>query len=74
MCCFIGPTQSSAPLSGGFSTKSSGLYTGKVDNEGVIALQRDDFMGGAEEGVSAATAFLHAVNTFRNHCMERFGG
>ena len=28
-------------------------------------------MGGAEEAVSAADAFLHAAITFRNHCVDR---
>ena len=37
------------------------------DDEGLIALLRDDFMGGAEEAIIAADAFLHAVITFRNH-------
>ena len=44
------------------------------DEEGLIALLRDDFMGGAEEAVEAADAFLHAVITFRNHYVEQFGG
>ena len=44
------------------------------DDEGLIALLRDDFMGGAEEAVIAADAFLHAVITFRNHYIEQFGG
>ena len=34
----------------------------------------DDFMGGAEEATSAAHAFLQAVITFRNCCVEQFGG
>ena len=42
--------------------------------EGVIAFLRDDFMGGAEEATSAAHTFLQAVITFRNHCVEQFGG
>ena len=45
-----------------------------ADDEGLIALLRDDFMGGAEEAVLAADAFLHAVITFRNHYVEQFGG
>ncbi len=45
-----------------------------VNDEGLIALLRDDFMGGAEEAVSAAEAFLHAAISFRNHCVEQFGG
>ena len=44
------------------------------DDESLIGLLRDDFMGGAEETVAAADAFPHAVITFRNHCVERFGG
>ena len=44
------------------------------DDEGLIALLRDDFMGGAEEALIAADAFLHAVTTFRNHYVEQFGG
>ena len=34
----------------------------------------DDFMGGTEEATSAAHAFLQAVITFRNCCVEQFGG
>ena len=45
-----------------------------ADDEGLIALLRDDFMGGAEEAVLAADAFLYAVITFRNHYIEQFGG
>ena len=44
------------------------------DEEGVIAFLRDDFMGGAREATSAALAFLQAVITFRNCCVEQFGG
>ena len=44
------------------------------DEEGVIAFLRDDCMGGAEEATSAAHTFLQAVITFRNHCVEQFGG
>ena len=44
------------------------------DAEGVIAVLRNDFMGGAEEATSAAHTFLQAVITFRNHCVEQFGG
>ena len=44
------------------------------DEEGVIAFLRVDFMGGAEEATSAAHAFLQAVLTFRNCCVEQFGG
>ena len=45
-----------------------------TDNEGMIALLRDDFIGGAEEAATAADTFLLAVITFRNHCVEQFGG
>ena len=44
------------------------------DNEGMVALLRDDFIGGAEEAATAADTFLLAVITFRNHCVEQFGG
>ena len=44
-----------------------------IDDAGVIALLRDDFMGGAQEAVIAADTFLHAVITFRNYCVEQFG-
>ena len=44
------------------------------DEEGVIAFLRDDVMGGAEEATSAAHAFLQAVITFRNCCVEHLGG
>ena len=40
------------------------------DGEGVVALLRDDFMGGAEEAATAVDTFLHAIMTFRNHCVE----
>ena len=45
-----------------------------LDDEGVIALLRDDFMGGAEDAAIAVDTFLHAIITFRNHCVEQFGG
>jgi len=45
-----------------------------LDGEGVIALLRDDFMGGAQEAAIAVDTFLHAIITFRNHCVEQFGG
>ena len=45
-----------------------------VDDEGVVALLRDDFMGAAEEAAIAADIFLHGVITFRNHYVEQFGG
>ena len=44
------------------------------DEEGVIAFLRDDFMGGAEEATSIAHAFLQAVITFKDCCVEQFGG
>jgi hypothetical protein len=44
------------------------------DSEGMVALLRDDFIGGAEEAATAADTFLLAVITFRNHCVEQFGG
>ena len=44
------------------------------DEVGVIAFLRDDFMGGAEEATSAAHTFMQAIITFRNHCVEQFGG
>ena len=44
------------------------------DDEGIIALLRDDFMGGAEEAAIAVDTFLHAIITFRNLCVEQFGG
>ena len=45
-----------------------------VDDEGIIALLRDDFMGGAEEAAIAADISLHDVITLRNHYVEHFGG
>ena len=45
-----------------------------TDEEGVIALLRDDFMGGPEEAASAVDAILHAIASFRNLCVEQFGG
>ena len=44
------------------------------DDEGLISFLRDDFMGGAEQALISADAFLHAVITFRNHYIEQFGG
>jgi len=44
------------------------------DDEGIIALLWDDFMGGAEEAAIAVDTFLHAIITFRNLCVEQFGG
>ena len=44
------------------------------DDEGIIALLRDDFMGGAEEAAIAVDTFLHGIITFRNLCVEQFGG
>ena len=43
------------------------------DEEGIIAFLRVDFMGDAEEAIGAAHAFLQAVITFRNCCVEPFG-
>ena len=43
-----------------------------TDEEGIVAFLRDDFMGGPEEAASAMDAFLHA--SFRNLCVEQFGG
>ena len=39
------------------------------DDVGIIALLRDDFMGGAEEAAIAVDTFLH----LRNLCVEQFG-
>ena len=44
-----------------------------IDDEGVISLLRDDFMGGAQEALTAADSFLHAVITFRDICVQQFG-
>ena len=44
------------------------------DDEGLISFLRDDFLGGAEQALITADAFLHAVITFRNHYIEQFGG
>ena len=44
-----------------------------IDDEGVVAFLRDDFMVGAEAALIAADTFLHAVITFRNICVEQFG-
>ena len=43
------------------------------DDDGLVAFLRDDFMGGAEAAAIAADAFLLAVITFRNQCVEQFG-
>ena len=40
-----------------------------LDDEGVVALLRDDFMGEAEEAATAVD-----IMTFRNHCVEQSGG
>ena len=45
-----------------------------VDDEEVVALLRDDFMGGAQEAASAVDSFLHDIITFRTLCVEQFGG
>ena len=45
-----------------------------LDDEGVISLLRDDFMGGAEEAAIAVDTFLHAIITYRNGCVEQSGG
>ena len=45
-----------------------------LDDEGVITILGDDFMRGVEELAIAVDAFLHAIITFRNHCVEQFGG
>ena len=45
-----------------------------LDDEGVVALLRDDFLGGAEEAATAVDTFLHAIMTFKKHGVERFGG
>ena len=65
-----GTLKSSTPYSSGFFTTAPVLS----DNEGMVALLRDDFIGGAEEAATAADTFLLAVITFRNHCVEQFGG
>ena len=44
-----------------------------IDDEGVISFLRDDFMGGAQEALTAADSFLHAVITFRDICVQQFG-
>ena len=44
-----------------------------IDDEGVIAFLRDDFMGGAHEARTAADSFLHAVITFIIICVEQLG-
>ena len=44
-----------------------------IDDEGVVAFLRDDFMDGAQAALIAAHTFLHAVITFRNICVEHFG-
>ena len=44
-----------------------------TDDEGVVAILRDDFMGGTQAALTAADMFLHAVITFRNICVEQFG-
>ena len=43
-----------------------------LDDEGVVAFWRDDFMGGAKAALIAAEAFLHAVITFENIFVEHF--
>ena len=45
-----------------------------VDDDGVVALLRDDFMGGAQEAASAVDSFLCNIITFRTLCVEQFGG
>lgn len=44
-----------------------------IDDEGLVAFLRNDFMGGAQEAIVAADAFLHAVITVENCCMGQFG-
>ncbi len=45
-----------------------------LDDEGVITLLRDDFMGGTEEAAIAVDTFLRAIITYRNQSVEQFGG
>ena len=47
--------------------------TALIDDEGVVAFWRDDFMGGAKAALIAAETFLHAVITSKNICVEHFG-
>jgi hypothetical protein len=61
----------SALILGVSSHKSSPVL---LDDEGVIALLRYNFMGGAEEAATTMDVFLHAIITFRDHCVEQFGG
>ena len=46
-----------------------------LDDEGTVALTRDDFIHGRGRGAAVAVdTFLHAIITFRNHCVEQFWG
>ena len=44
------------------------------DEDGVVALLRDYFMGGSPEAARAVDAFLRDVISFRALCIEHFGG
>ena len=46
--------------------------TALIDDEGVVAFLRDDFLGAAQAALIAADTFLHAVTTFRNICVKQF--
>ena len=56
------------------STSITCLSPVLVDDEGVVALLRDDFMGGAQEVTSAGDSFLYNIITSMTLCVEQFGG
>ena len=44
-----------------------------LDDQGVIAQSRHDFMGGAEEAANSVYMCLYPDITFRKHCVEQSG-
>ena len=44
-----------------------------TDEDGIVALLREDFLGGAKEAASAADAFLHNVALFRKMTWSSLG-
>ena len=44
-----------------------------VGDKGVVALSRNEFMGGAQQAAIAVDSFLHDIITLRTLCVEQFG-
>ena len=52
---------------------AQGMPPALSDEDGVVALLRDDFMGGSLEAARAVDAFLRGILAFGALCIEHFG-